>query len=91
MRDDMGREQATGIYADLAPSLAAYRGFRGSSLLVNDSTRMAVALIYWETEEDASRAGETLRPLLYECTCDLTDAALDITGYRVLQHSMVGS
>jgi len=89
LRPGVSPQSASDIYHELLPAIVAYEGCLGTSLMANDTTRTAIAFIYWDSKEHACEAGEHLRPLLFKHTWELTDAPLDILGFHVKHHSML--
>ena len=90
MKSGMKTCSAAAVYYEMLPHISAFVGFLGASLMVNENTRTAISFTYWDSAEHALEAGEQLRPMLFERTCDIADNALDISGYHVLHHAMKG-
>lgn len=88
LKEDADPRETVTVFDEIVPAIEAYPGFKGTSLMYNEQNRTLVAFIYWETEEHAGDAGEALRPLLFECTWEVTDEPLDISGFDVLRHSV---
>lgn len=88
MREGVDPARVAEIYQEMLPAISAHPGYLGASLMMNETARMAVAFVYWDSREQATSAGETLRPMLFKHTWELTDDCLDITGYQVLHHTM---
>lgn len=90
LKEEAELDAPVDVFGEIMPAIEAYPGFKGASLMVNAATRNAVAFLYWASEEHASQAGEAMRPLLFDCTWDMTDDALDITGFHVVHHDVRG-
>ena len=82
-------EQAEAIYGDMMKLTESLPGFQGLSLLINEETRQAISLSYWEDQASATEAGAVILPLLMERTKDLVSQPPEVTGFDLVRQTFV--
>jgi hypothetical protein len=65
------------------------RGFRGMSALINEDSKQAVSLSYWEDQQCATEAGSKILPVLMERVHDLVDRPPEVFGYELARQEML--
>ena len=81
---DVGKQKVSNAYDEIVTFLGKQNGFQGSALLFDEEAQTAILLTYWSDDECAGNAGETLLPILFERSPELSEQPPEITGYHVL-------
>lgn len=81
------RDDAERIYVHLMSELCECQGFRGLTALLNEESRQAISMSYWDNQEDAAAAGQKTLPLLMDEVHSLVDQPPDVNGYWIVGNS----
>ena len=76
---------ASSIYDEMFSVMKPLAGFLGMTLLLNEDSRMAMSLSYWEDQDCATEAGPMILPLLMGRAETLVDRPPEVSGFDVVR------